>query len=57
MGKNVKHMQFRTDPETYKNLKIICAERGWTIQTLLAQLVESHIKNAPELQKQSRRDN
>ncbi len=45
MAETVKHIQFKTDPDTYKALRIMCATRGWTLQTLLSRMVEYHIKD------------
>ena len=50
MGSNIKHIQIRTDPLTYKKLRRLCAERGLTLQALFTRTIQDLIKTAPESQ-------
>lgn len=46
MDLKTKHIQVRTDSETYKMLKLLCAERSWTLQALFTRMIQDYIKNA-----------
>ena len=50
MDQNIKHIQVRTDPQTYKKLRLICVDRGWTLQTLFSTMIQDYIEATPELQ-------
>lgn len=46
MELKTRHIQVRTDPQTYKKLKLLCAEQGWTLQALFSRMIQDYIKNA-----------
>lgn len=48
MELKTRHIQVRTDPQTYKKLKLLCAEQGWTFQTLFTRMIQDYIENASE---------
>ncbi len=48
MDQKARHIQIRTDPDTYKRLRMLCAEQGWTLQTLFTRMIQDFIKNASE---------
>lgn len=44
----VKHVQIRMEDADYMKLRMLCAMRGSSQQTLLLEVIRSYIQNAPE---------
>ena len=48
MEHEIKHIQIRVDPQTYKQLRILGAEQGCTLQALFERLIHDCLKSASE---------
>ena len=46
MEQEIKHIQIRVDPQTYKQLRILGAEHGCTLQELFERLIHDRLKSA-----------
>ena len=46
MEHEIKHIQIRVDPQTYKQLRILGAEQGCTLQALFERLIHDCLKSA-----------
>ena len=46
----VKHVQIRIEAADHKQLRILCAKRGYSLQELLKNVILDYMANSPELQ-------